>query len=346
MNKKNRIAIILVLVLSSVSLWMILTNKSGTLNEDMKNFAVEDTASITKIHMRDKAGKEVMLEKMEPGKWKVNGKYIARNDGINLLLHTMRALRARNPVGKRAQNTVIKDLATGAKEVKIYSGETLIKDYFIGTETQDMEGNYMLLVDIESGENYELPFVVHIPGFQGFLTSRFFLAEQEWRDREVFRYKYADFKSVKVEYFHSKDSGFTINSLGENKFELLDAAGNKIPDFDTNEVRQYVSYFYRLDYEGVDNVKENVRDSLLMSNWVVTISCTDLKNEVRSLRCYLKKPKSPEQTDTEGMPLKYDLDRMWAVLNGNEKEIMAIQYFVFGKTFVPLHRFYKKKGKK
>src|SRR5688572_5046594 len=193
--KKNRIAIILVLVLGSISMWMVLSKKSGTIDEEMKDFAVEDTASVTRIHMKDKAGKEVNLEKVEPGKWMMNGKYVARNDGINLLLNTIKALKVRNPVGKRAQNTVVKDLATGAKKIEIFSGDELLKAYYMGTETQDMEGNYMLMIDVESGENAEMPFVVHIPGFQGYLSPRFFLGQQEWRDREVFRYKYSDLKS-------------------------------------------------------------------------------------------------------------------------------------------------------
>ncbi|MEW6469671.1 MAG: hypothetical protein AB1458_12140 [Bacteroidota bacterium] len=343
--KKNRIAVIVLLLLTGISLWIVFQEKSGTISGEQKDFAVEDTASITKIHMKDKAGKEVTLERAGD-RWIVNGKYNARPDGINLLLSTVRALKVRNPAPKRAQNTIVKDLATGAKKISIYSGDKLIKAYYMGTETQDMEGNYMLMVDPETGENADMPFVVHIPGFQGYLSPRFFLGEQEWRDREVFRYKYADLKSIKVDYYNSQDSSFVINSLGDNTFELLDAKGNRIADFDTAEVRQYVSYYYRLDYEGIDNIPERTRDSLLLSNWVVTISVTDAKNAIRTLRCYLKTPKSPDMTDRQGLPLKYDVDRMWAVVNGNEKEIVAIQYYVFGKTFVPIHRFFKRKHMK
>jgi hypothetical protein len=48
-------------------------------------------------------------------------------------------------------------------------------------------------------------------------------------------------------------------------------------------------------------------------------------------------------TDEQGNPQLEDKDRMYAVMNGNDKEVFLIQYFVFGKLFMPTSYFLHKK---
>ena len=50
-------------------------------NFDFRDFAVEDTASITKIYFADRQNNEVLLEKIN-GKWKVDGDQDVRDDAI------------------------------------------------------------------------------------------------------------------------------------------------------------------------------------------------------------------------------------------------------------------------
>jgi hypothetical protein len=48
-----------------------------------------------------------------------------------------------------------------------------VKQYYVGHATQDNTGTYMLLTNPETDKNYEDPFVTHIPGFDGFLSTRY-----------------------------------------------------------------------------------------------------------------------------------------------------------------------------
>ena len=59
------------------------------------------------------------------------------------------------------------------------------KTYYVGGESKDMIGSYMLL------ENSNRAFVVYIPGFNGFLAPRFTIdgtkvSSDLWRDRTIF----------------------------------------------------------------------------------------------------------------------------------------------------------------
>ncbi|HEY6160407.1 MAG TPA: hypothetical protein VI112_04265 [Bacteroidia bacterium] len=340
--KKNRTAIIIVLILAVTTTVLVLKNKWSTIQPELKNFEYSDTAAVTKIHLKDKAGKDVMLEKQVDGRWKVNGKFYAQTYLVRSLLGTIHDIRMRNPVGKSARENVVKGLMTGATRIWIYTGDKLVKSYYIGSETQDSEGNYMLLVDPETETNAKDPFVVHIPGFVGYVSGRYFTREQDWRDRTVFHYKWGDIKSVKVDYAVQKDSSFTINVLGENNFEVVDAKGNKLAPVDTAKVKFYLGYFYDVEFEGIENVKQKTKDSTMALGWVHSIAVTDVNGKTNVIRTYRKPPPSPDMTDAKGNPLKEDTDRMYAVMNDNDKEMVLIQYFVFGKLFMPSTHFLKK----
>ena len=45
----------------------------------------------------------------------------------------------------------------------------------------------------------------------------------------------------------------------------------------------------------------------------------------------------------KGNPQTEDTDRMYALMNDNNKEVLLIQYFVFGKLFMPTSYFLHKK---
>ena len=202
--KKNRVAAILVILLGSASTWLILHNTKSTIKEELKDFAVADPTVITEIHMKDKANKEVTLEKQPDRTWKVNGKYPARPDVIRTLLYTIKSIRVRNPVGKRALENVVKELATGSIKIEIFQDDKLIKEYYVGGETQDDEGTYMLLQNPETGLNSSVPFVVSIPGFNGYVSGRYFTDENDWRARNVFKYAWNQIKTINVDYSQRK----------------------------------------------------------------------------------------------------------------------------------------------
>jgi len=162
--------------------------KSGTIQhkEGIKSdFAIEDTASIDKIFISNSAGEKVTLIKGEK-EWLVEGKNKARPESIDVLMTTFNKIAIKSPVSKAAFPNVVKSLATNAVKVEIYQGdESPSKVYYVGEATQDHQGTYMLLET--EGEKSTEPFVMHIPGFYGYLTTRFFANPMQWRDAAVFK---------------------------------------------------------------------------------------------------------------------------------------------------------------
>ncbi|MCC6691428.1 MAG: hypothetical protein IT235_07840 [Bacteroidia bacterium] len=344
--KRNRTALILVVLLGSISFWFITNKSNNTLTKGMRDFAIADTGSITKLFIADKNNKTITLEKQSPGVWRLNNKFYARNDAINQLLQTVKTIEVKSPVGKNAKENVIKALASGAVKMEAYKGDKLIKIYYVGSETQDLMGTYMLLADPETMKNSTEPYVTYIPGFDGYLTPRFFTNEAEWRDRTIFHNTPPEIKSLKVEYPTKPDNGFEIINLAGNKFELRSLNGTaNLSAIDTLSVKQYVSYFQNIQYELIEKLEKNFVDSVIATPPINSITLTDTKGNANTVKVFYKNAAPGAIDQPTGKPAKYDNDRIFALIN-NGTEFATTQYFVYGKLLQPIGYFSAKKDVK
>jgi len=331
--KKNRFSLLIFLILAVAAAVLIITNKKSTIKEDLKDFAVQDTASITKIYMTTKEPSSVTLTKEGPGQWTVNGKFAARSDAMNDLMETIHDVSVRAPVGKAAMDNVLKALATSSTKIEIYSKDKLLKTYYVGSYTQDMSGTFMMI------ENSKTPFVTYIPGFNGYLTTRYFTEENLWRDRTIYNYYPDEIASISVEYPKLKHHSFTINA---KTFTVTSGDENEKPITDTTKAGLYIGQFKHINFEGfADGVPKPVKDSILSSSPICSITVTDNKGSKDMITAYLKMPNKKDTLfDEHGDPLKYDVDRMFAVIN-NGKDFVVIQHFIFDAIMVSFDYFKK-----
>jgi len=341
--KKNRIRIVLVILLGSASFWFIVNNNKGTIKETLKDFAVQDTASITKIFLADKKGRTVTLERQSPALWRVNGKYDVRRDAIDVLLMTIKKVDVKEPVGKAAVDNVIKRLSGNAIKCEIYQDNKLTKAYYVGSETQDALGTYMILVDLETMENSAKPFVTYLPGFEGYLTTRYFTEEAGWRDRTVIHYNPNDIAAVKMEVPFKKGYSWELKIKGNNDYEVKMTDDNSaLNNVDELAVKQYLSYFQHQNFEAFESaVTGKQKDSVMKSQPINILTITDTKGKTQKIKFFARKPKREGLQDSKGEIIQYDLDRMNAVIN-DEKELLLVQYYIFGKMLPPADYFLKK----
>jgi hypothetical protein len=333
--KKNRGAIIVLVILLGVSLYFMIFKKGfSTINAKDNDFAVKDTGSITKIFIANKNGQSVTLTRDGKAAWFVNNHFPAREDCINTLLYTINMLTVKNVVDPHSWNTTIKNLSAQAIKVEIYAGDKRIKVYYVGGETADELGTYMLLTDPETEENFKQPYVIYIPGFDGYLTTRYFIKEEDWRDRTIFQYYPYDLKSVSMIY-PGADSSFRISIEGKNHFVLDNPVTNqKAVTFDTVAVKQYLTYYQSVSWE----VTAPRNDSIINSHPFALIRVEDLKGKVTTLKLYHRLASS-RQREKYGIDYRYDPDRLFAFIN--DKDFVVIQYFVFGKMLQPGSYFFR-----
>lgn len=332
--------------MGGLSFWFIINNKRSTIKETLRDFAVEDTAAVNKIFLADKRGNSITLQKNTDGKgWMLNGKYSARMDLVNTLLLTMKKVDVKEPVGKKAQDNVVKQLAAEAVRCEIYQDDKLVKAYYVGSQTQDMTGTYMILIDLETMKPSAKPFITYIPGFEGYLSTRYVTDEKTWRDRTVMHYIPTDIKSVKLEVPDSPEMGYELTVKGNNDYEVTMLDGHKaVADIDPVAVKQYLSYFQQVDFESLDlAMSQKEIDSTLKSKPINVLTVTDNAGKVNKISFYARKPKTADRIGEDGKPLQFDLDRMNAMLE-NTKDFVLVQYYVFGKLMPPAAYFKKKSG--
>jgi hypothetical protein len=343
MKKRNRTAAIIVIILGSFSFWFIVNNHKGTIKETLRDFAVADTASVNKIFLADKEGKSVTLERKPSGVWFVNGQYPARTDAIQSLLYTIKKIDIKEPVGKASQDNVIKRLAAKAVRCEIYQNDKLTKAYYVGTETQDQTGTYMILMDPETMQPSAKAFITYIPGFEGYLTTRYFTEEMGWRDRTVYQYNPNDIKSVRVEVPANPEFGYELLIKGNNDYQVTMLSNKQhVGNLDSMAVKQYLSYFQQLNFESFEvEINQKQIDSVLKSQPVNILTVTDVTGKTNKLTFFARKPKKEGKVDEKGNVIIYDLERMDALMN-NGKDFVMVQYYVFGKVMPPANYFQKK----
>ncbi|OFY89066.1 MAG: hypothetical protein A3K10_15790 [Bacteroidetes bacterium RIFCSPLOWO2_12_FULL_31_6] len=341
--KKNKLLILLLLALAAVATYYYFNNKSGTIGEKegaKSDFAIVDTSSIDKIFIADAQGKTVTLTKINKV-WMVDNKYVARPDNIRLLIKTFGRIAVKSPVPKAAFNTVVKSIATGAIKVEIYQGKKLpSKTYYVGGATLDHQGTYMLLET--EGIKSTVPFIMHIPGFYGYLTTRFFTEPEQWRDAVVFKYSPQEIKSIAVNYFETPEESFVITN-NDNKFSITSLATNEImKNVDNSILTEYVSRYQKIYYEMIDeeSSKEKI-DSTIASPPFFSIEVKDFKGGSNKIVGY-HMPNFRKILDKDGKEYLYDVDRMYGYLN-NEL-FTYIQFATFDQLRLPKTYFIKKRS--
>lgn len=332
--KKNLGLIIIAVLLAVGAAFVYFNNKgTGTIGEAAKAFAVEDTAQITKIFLADKAGHQSTLERNDDGSWTLNGKYKARQDAVVTLLATMKNLAVQSPVGKNAKNNILKDMAARATKVEIYTGDKKpSKVYYVGGATQNNQGTYMFM------EKAEEPFVMEIPGFVGYLSTRYFTESHKWRSTVLFSEPIDNIKTARVDYTQHPTKSFEIELHEGNEVTLKALQPEAYVEyFDTTAIAQYLFNFKRINYEAVENFDAAKVDSILNTPVVFKISLTDREGNTTTLKSYRKKSRYTPGHEPEN-PSEYDVDRMYANIN-DEKEIVLIQFFVFDKLLKEIDYF-------
>lgn len=305
------------------------------------DFAVEDTASITRIIISDKVPTRVELQRTEKG-WVVGpDRHPVRTDAIEVLLQTIGSVKMKNFVKESSIETVKQRMDVYGRWVEVYAGDELVKHFIVGTETPDMLGTYYRLVDAE------LPFVVYLQGFNGYLTTRFFTEESLWRERTIFGLGPNEIESIEMHAPQSPGEFWMITrKLAEDistlapadvpeswrivggEFEPLEAVDPTTPASMVASVRT-------LKYEGAIIPSDNIyakKDSIFSSTPAFEFSVHTTEGDTQTLRAFFKKPEGGNQMAADGTPHQWDPDRFYCELP--DGRMALIQRYGFRNVLV------------
>ena len=334
--KKNRNLIFLVILLGGLTAYFTVQHGNSTVREELKDFAVKDTAAITKIFLADRSNHAVTIEKKN-GRWLVNDKYKPRKDVLKDLMDVLYLVNVRTKVSKAAYNNVIKNLAAASVKCEIYlNGETKpFKTYYVGGQTEDALGTFMML------DQSSVPFITQIPGFNGYLTPRYCVSEDIWRENSLFTYKPGEIKKISVDYANFPQKSFAIEINNGIKTVTTPDEKNSLSQADTTAINNYVELFSGVYYEAIERTLSKFSiDSIINLPPPISIRIEDQNKKESEVRIYPMplSHASLSKIDSTGAPLKYDVDRMYGY-SLPSKEMLILQHYNFDRVLRQLDDF-------
>lgn len=335
--KKNVWYLIVLIILVVAVYFFVFKSKMTTLNNKDNAFAVADTGSITKIFLANMSGKTITL-KRGANHWTMNNTYAVRGDMIQILLSTIKDVAVRYPVADAAHNNVMKELSTTAIKVELYDkNNELIKSYYVGGPDPSQTSTYMIM----PGSNN--PYATNIPGFAGYLTTRYSMDTDAWRDRTIFSFEIPQINSISVNYNDErKDSSFELDVIRPDSFILKPLNGKPINKPIVKEkLFLYAMAYRQVNAEGFKN-GEPKKDSLLHTVPFCTITVVDKSGNMHVAKCYHKRvtEETMKQFDENGQPVRFDEDHYYASIN-EDRDFVLIQQFHFDRIFKTYGYFFK-----
>lgn len=299
--RKNIIYLAILLLLLLLSWWVYQQRTSSTLDLEDTTFSIPDTSVVDRIFMADKTGGRVLLEKAGPGQWKVNGQYTARPDAMSALLDALLRMQVKSPVPRPAVDNIRKQLASIGRKVEIYSRGKKLSVLYIGYSTIDSRGTYAIR------EGAELPYILHVPGTEGYLTPRFFIDEEEWRERILLRIHPDSIKSIEARFPDTPGFSYRAELLGPRRFALYDGSGKPISALSNENLTALFGGARQIPVEGYDNhgvMKDSIVEMAPMRH---SLNITLRNGQSHQLSFY---PKSQlNQLDVVLLGVMPDLDR-------------------------------------
>ncbi|HAH59584.1 MAG: DUF4340 domain-containing protein [Lentimicrobium sp.] len=347
--RKNRIVLfIIVLILGVLAAVLILGRSGTTLDSRTGDFAVPDTAAITRIFMADKSDRTVLLERQPDGTWMLNGQYKAHQENMGILLNTIANIAVRQPVARAAHDNILKLLAARSVKVEVYKNSYRIKlgsirlfpyekkarTFYIGDATMDNNGSYALI------EGAGKPVVVYLPGLRGYISSRFTTLENDWRMHTIFAHKLPEIASIEVNFPLQPSESFRLVNNDNKSISLFQLESNmQVTDYDTLKLMNYINAYRNIRFETLLNDMEpERRDSITSQSpiYIITLNTTD--GQTMKVKTFARKLPVPELDVFDDTTIIFDRDRMYALIN-DDKDFVLIQYFVFDKILRPLSWF-------
>ena len=354
MKKNNSITIIIAALLVVIAGLLVWNNRYlSTVQGPDADFMVWDTASVTKIYLADRFDHESLLERQNDGTWTLNQKYEAHPKQVQNFLTTMYKVRIKMPVSRASHDNIVKQMAVKSTKVEIYQNvprinlfnriklsyhEKRTKVFYVGDATKDSSGTFMLK------EGAEKAYIVYIPGFRGFISTRFTANPDDWRSHDVFHESLADIQSVTVEFNREPQSSLRIDNTGRHNYKLTRLSDNTTLPYDTLKVINMLSSFSDLRFESLMNnlMNEKRRDSIIHSPYLHRITLTTKDGTTTCLTTFEKLVTNTTIYEIEGLldengnPIDpIDHDRLYGLINDGE-DFVLLQYYIFDKILHPV----------
>jgi len=293
-EKRNKKLAVLLLILTGITVsfyWVSAKRNDSKVDRDI--FGGFDLKTVDQVVL--KSTSETISLRVEASQWKVNGKYPADRNMVDVLFATLQQCEPKRPLSSNQRDSVGIRLEKEGVRVNILSKDDVLLDFYCGGNAQKTQAYFKKAGDEEV-------YLVNIPGYRVYVSGIFELPEAGWRDKYVFGFNWRNFRSLEAGFEDSKKN-FTIE-MDDSYFGI---AG--LEAVDTTRLNDY------LDAVSLLTVDDYVQDTAALTDLkrkapLLNLKVTDIANRQYSLRIY----PAPQR----GSFLGYINEQEWAVIQGNK----------------------------
>ncbi|MBK8347981.1 MAG: hypothetical protein IPL08_10240 [Saprospiraceae bacterium] len=334
--KKLGIFTIILVLLSVLAIYLYRGQQKsakGIISPD-RDFTVESMDEINKIVIKHVKLQPLVFTRNGQN-WKLNGKYnVDPAVFINIEKVLTKAKMLYIPPAA-ASATIKKSIENNGIQVDLYHDDPApFKIFFIGADTQDSDGTFMIMGGAQQ------PYAMHLPGLAGGLRSRFEQPEINFRDKFIFKDKAENIESIKVEYPKDLTSSFVILKTDNEMNISATSAQNIVPAIPPSGklLNSYVSQFEALGAEAIfNNLPQKDTITSMIPNCVLELKS---KNGILKKCKFFAYDDFVEKTGNARSPEEIrSQNRMFVLVN--DTDFYVVQNRVFGNIFRGYQEFFK-----
>jgi hypothetical protein len=337
---KTLVYIVLLGILGFGVYYFLVRDNESLYQESEANFTFRDTSSIGKIFLVDNEGHSILLERNKDNRWTLNKQYPAMPLQIVNILTCLKMQTALKPVSELEHDRVVKLLAGLSTKVEVYDLKgAKIRSFYVAGQGPNYHGSYMII------ENARQPYLVEVPGFDGYLTPRYTTDLNDWRSRAQIELPADSIASISLQYSNQPLNSFLLKNIKGGLEMIVDpGVKSKFPQFNTKRAIAYLDFFKLVNAEGYLNGSEGL--DTLISNAPLRCKLDIVKTNGQTIDLDLywvdktdEALHSEENTATQkDNPSK--VDRMYAVNHGTH-DTLLVQMRSFEKLLRSSTDFYQ-----
>ena len=314
---KNKWFFLLLLMLSVIVMILMYNNKASSIEQRFRSFSISDTSAINKMVIIKGVDTICLERNKSKHSWVLNRRYTANQSLVSRLLYTISKIDIKSPVSKSENEELILQLMMSGIRCELYQNNKLATCYYIEENPVNKPGSAMVLINLRSGAPYSNAFYTHVPGYNGYIASHYMAAIIDWKDKTIFNYDSHQIKSIHVENpIDGTDSySLQIQEIGKSAIVKL-SDGRMFDNVDSVALNQYLTYFYRLQYEQLDTF------SVSSKQHIRTISVIDENNQLNRIEVFLRKSLNETDSPLKTITLSVQLP---------DGELVVVNPNVFGK---------------
>lgn len=211
MQKKKNIKLLAVLAgLLTITIIVFVNGRdAGGLDIDKRQFTLNPQTEITDVLVKGLSGDIHNEFSFQSGNWYINSKYVLDQNMRDVFFSVLSQMEIRRPISENEADSLINFLKTDGYQVEIYDNSELINAYTIGGNEAEI---ITYIMDKE-----EVPYEIHLPGYQSYVAGIFNVPENDWRDRFVFEVNPISLNRIDINF--NADEAYSVK-YDQNEFAV------------------------------------------------------------------------------------------------------------------------------